>query len=251
MPGPGVRAARGLIEPTGVRVVLLDIEGTTTAVSFVYDVLFPFARARLGESLAGRVGAEDRRALAAEHGHETDESAPPWPHHAAEDVAAAAAYAAWLMDHDRKSTALKALQGRIWAAGYASGTLRSHLYPDVRPALERWRAEGLRIAIFSSGSVLAQRLLFGHTAHGDLTPLIDGFFDTTTGPKRDEQSYGRIAGALSVAPSSVLFVSDVREELDAARAAGLRTALCVRDGAPPANGHPVVRTFDEVGQARR
>jgi enolase-phosphatase E1 len=251
VPGPGVRAARGLIEPTGVRVVLLDIEGTTTAVSFVYEVLFPFARARLREFLAGPAGADDRRALAGEHGHEADASAPPWPHHAAEDAAAAAAYAAWLMDRDRKSTALKALQGRIWEAGYGSGALRSHLYPDVRPALERWRAEGRRIAIFSSGSVLAQRLLFAHTPHGDLTPLIDGFFDTTTGPKREAESYGRIAAALSVAPSSVLFVSDVGEELDAARAAGLRTALCVRDGAPPAKGHPVLRTFDEVDQARR
>jgi enolase-phosphatase E1 len=239
-----------LIELTGVRVVLLDIEGTTTAISFVYEVLFPFARARLGEFLAGAAGAADRRALAAEHGREGGAGAPPWPRDAEEDVAAAAAYATWLMDRDRKSTALKALQGRIWEAGYASGALHSHLYPDVRPALERWRAEGRRIAIFS-GSVLAQRLLFAHEADGDLTPLIDGFFDTTTGPKREPESYGRIASALSAAPSSVLFLSDVGEELDAARAAGLRTALCVREGAPPAEGHPVVRTFDEVDQARR
>ena len=239
-----------MIDLSGVRVVLLDIEGTTTAISFVYDVLFPFARPRLREFLAGPAGAPDRRALAEEHARER-EDAPPWKDHAAEDGEAATAYAAWLMDRDRKSTALKALQGRIWEAGYASGALHSHLYPDVRPALERWRAEGRTVAIFSSGSVLAQRLLFGHTPAGDLTPLIAGFFDTATGPKREPESYGRIASALSVAPASVLFVSDVAEELDAARAAGFQTALCVRDGAPPAKRHPVVRSFDEVGQARR
>ena len=231
--------------------MLLDIEGTTTAVSFVYDVLFPLARRRLGEFLAGPEGAADRRALAEEHARER-EAAPAWKDDTpADEEASATAYAAWLMDRDRKEAALKSLQGRIWEAGYASGTLRSHLYPDVRPALERWRAEGRRIAIFSSGSVLAQRLLFAHTPDGDLTPLIDGFFDTTTGPKREPESYGRIASALSAPPSSVLFVSDVVEELDAARAAGLWTALCVRAGAPPATDHPVVRTFDEVGQARR
>lgn len=239
-----------MIDPTPVRVVLLDIEGTTTSVSFVYDVLFPFARPRLREFLSGPDGAHDRRALAEEHAQERD-GAPPWKGRAPEDVEAAAAYAAWLMDRDRKSTALKSLQGRIWEAGYASGALRSHLYPDVRPALERWHAEGRRIAIFSSGSVLAQRLLFAHTPDGDLTPLIGGFFDTATGPKREPESYGRIASALSVDPSSVLLVSDVAEELDAARSAGFRTALCVREGAPAAKDHPVVRTFDEVDQARR
>lgn len=240
-----------MIEPPAVRVVLLDIEGTTTAVSFVYDVLFPFARRRLGDFLAGPEGAADRRALAEEHARER-EGAPPWKDDTpAGEVAAATAYAAWLMDRDRKEAALKSLQGRIWEAGYASGALRSHLYPDVRPALERWRAEGRRIAIFSSGSVLAQRLVFAHGPDGDLTSLIDGFFDTTTGPKREPESYGRIASALSVAPSSVLFISDAAAELDAARAAGFRTALCVRDGAAPASDHPVVRTFDEVDQARR
>jgi enolase-phosphatase E1 len=250
VPGAVVRSPRGLIDLAGVRVVLLDIEGTTTSISFVYDVLFPFARPRVREFLEGPGGAQDRRALAEEHARER-EGAPPWEGHVPEDVAAAAAYAAWLMDRDRKSTALKALQGRIWEAGYASGALQSHLYPDVRPALERWHAEGRRIAIFSSGSVLAQRLLFAHTPAGDLTPLIAGFFDTATGPKREPESYGRIASALSAEPGAVLFVSDVAEELDAARSAGFRTALCLREGAPPASSHPVVRSFDEVDQARR
>lgn len=243
-----------MIDPPGVRVLLLDIEGTTTAVSFVHDVLFPYARARLRDVLARAEAEADRRALRDERARET-EAAPPWNDRTREDeVASAVAYASWLMDRDRKSTALKSLQGRIWEAGYLSGELRSHLYPDVRPALERCRAQGTSVAIFSSGSVLAQRLLFAHTPEGDLTPLIDDFFDTTTGPKREAESYRRIADARRVSPPSVLFVSDVAAELDAARAAGMWTALCVRSGGPPpAPGHPVVRTLEEIrpGAARR
>lgn len=235
-----------MIDLTGVRVLLLDIEGTTTSVSFVYDVLFPFARARLRELLAGPAAADDRRALKGEHARERD-GAPPWNDAAPKDeIASAAAYAAWLMDRDRKSTGLKSLQGRIWEAGYLSGELRSHLYPDVRPALERCHGQGRRVAIFSSGSVLAQRLLFAHTPEGNLTPLIDAFFDTTTGPKREPESYRRIAAALSAPPAAVLFVSDVAAELDAAREAGLRTALCVRAGDAPATEHPVLRDFKEL-----
>jgi enolase-phosphatase E1 len=151
------------------------------------------------------------------------------------------------MDRDRKSTALKSLQGGIWKGGYRSGALKSHVYPDVRPALERWRAQRRSVAIFSSGSVLAQRLLFENTQVGDLTPLIHGYFDTTTGAKGAADSYRRIAEALRVAPAAVLFVSDVPAELDAARSAGMDTALCVREGgAPPATDHPVRRTFDEI-----
>jgi enolase-phosphatase E1 len=151
------------------------------------------------------------------------------------------------MDRDRKSTALKALQGRIWKGGYRSGALKSHVYPDVRTALERCRAQRRSVAIFSSGSVLAQRLLFEHTVEGDLTPLIHAYFDTTTGPKQAAHSYRRIAEALRVAPGAVLFVSDVPAELDAAQAAGMGTGLCVRaDGAPPTSDHPVLRTFDEL-----
>ena len=151
------------------------------------------------------------------------------------------------MDRDRKSTGLKSLQGRIWEGGFRAGALRAHVYPDVRPALERWRGQGRRVAIFSSGSVLAQRLLFAHTTEGDLTPMIDGYFDTTTGPKREAASYARIAAALGAPPAAVMFVSDVAAELDAARAAGLRTALCVREAAvPPASDHPVLRSFGEL-----
>ena len=153
------------------------------------------------------------------------------------------------MDQDRKSTGLKSLQGKIWDEGYRSGELRGEVYPDVPVAFERWRRQRLEIAIFSSGSVQAQQLLFRNTASGDLTRFIRAYFDTTTGPKRDAESYGRIAAALGRNSSDVLFVSDVSAELDAARTAGMQTALCVRSPAPaPTTGqsHPVIHDFDRL-----
>ena len=241
-----------MIDRPGIRVLLLDVEGTTTAVSFVYDVLFPHARAHLRDFLQASPNepatCDDLAALRAERQAEKEPGAPEWRGAGqAETLASASAYAEWLMDRDRKSTALKSLQGRIWKGGYRSGALKSHVYPDVRPALERWRTQRRSVAIFSSGSVLAQRLLFEHTVEGDLTPLIHSYFDTTTGPKGAANSYRRIAEALRVAPAAVWFVSDMAAELDAARAAGMVTALCVRDGAaPPASDHPVLRTFEEI-----
>jgi enolase-phosphatase E1 len=137
-------------------------------------------------------------------------------------------YVHWLMDRDRKSTGLKSLQGKIWEEGYGSGELKGEVYPDVAPALERWRSQGIDIAIFSSGSVQAQRSLFRSSTAGDLTRLILAYFDTTTGPKTAPMSYARIAAALDHSTSEVLFVSDVGAELDAALTAGMQTALCVR-----------------------
>jgi len=241
-----------LIDRPGIRVLLLDIEGTTTSISFVYDVLFPFARAHLRGFLqtAAKDHAlrDDLAVLFAERRAEREAGAPEWRGGGPDEALDfAAGYAEWLMDRDRKSTALKSLQGRIWKGGYRSGALKSHVYPDVRTTLERCRAQRRSVAIFSSGSVLAQRLLFEHTVEGDLTPLIHAYFDTTTGPKPAAHSYRRIAEALRVAPAAVLFVSDVPAELDAAREAGMGTGLCVRaDGAPPTSGHPVLRTFDEL-----
>jgi enolase-phosphatase E1 len=152
------------------------------------------------------------------------------------------------MDRDRKSTGLKSLQGKIWEEGYRAGDLRSVVYPDVPPALERWRRQGIDIAIYSSGSVQAQRSLFTNTAAGDLTRFIRAYFDTTTGPKTAPQSYARIAAALGRSPSEVLFLSDVGAELDAALTAGMRTALCVRTpgSAPPAGAHPVIHALDQL-----
>jgi enolase-phosphatase E1 len=152
------------------------------------------------------------------------------------------------MDQDRKSTGLKSLQGKVWEGGYRSGDLRAEVYPDVLPALERWNRERVDVAIFSSGSVQAQRSLFRNTAAGDLTRFIRGYFDTTTGPKTAPDSYRRIAEVLERPASDVLFVSDVLAELDAALPAGMQTALCVRQGAsiPPSGAHRVIQTFNQL-----
>ena len=176
--------------------------------------------------------------LREEHAAET--SPPP--------MASVAAFVRWLIDQDRKSTALKSLQGKIWEEGYRAGELRGEVYPDVPPALARWRELGNEIAIFSSGSVQAQRNLFATTTAGDLTRFIRDYFDTTTGSKTAVQSYVRIAAALNRAPPEVLFLSDVVAELDGAQAAGMRTALCERgrETALPSGGHQVIRTFDDV-----
>jgi enolase-phosphatase E1 len=218
-------------------------------------VLFPYARARVHDYLHAHGADSGVRAdvalLGAERAAESSQEPdlPPW--NASDELASAEAYVYWLMDRDRKSTGLKALQGRIWEEGYRAGELRGkgEVYPDVRPALGRWRNAGKAIAIFSSGSVQAQRNLFANTTDGDLSSFLSGYFDTTTGPKRDAGSYRRIAAALRCAPDEVLFVSDVTAELDAARAAGMRTTLCVRSSVPSdasQNDHPRIRSFAEL-----
>ena len=209
--------------------VVLDIEGTTTPIAFVHDVLFGFARAELAAFFARRATEPEvvliTRALAAEYLADADPDKPlPF---------AVEPYVHWLMDRDRKSTALKALQGAIWRGGYESGALRSALYADVPAALAAWSAGGATIAIYSSGSIDAQRLLFRHSDRGDLTPLIDRYFDTTTGPKRQAASYARIAAALGLAPDRVVFVSDVGEELVACREAGMQGVLSIRPSNAP------------------
>jgi enolase-phosphatase E1 len=219
------------------RGTLLDIEGTTTPISFVHDVLFPFAR----KHAAGFLDEEASRSLQQEH--QSDLAAgldpPPW-------AEGAIAYVHWLMDSDRKSTALKQLQGRVWQTGYARGELHGEVFPDVPAAFERWRREGRDVRIYSSGSVLAQQLLFSTTTYGDLTKLISGYFDTTTGAKVDESSYRKIADAFNLPPQEILFVSDVTRELDAASAAGFQVVLADRPGNIPQPRHiyRVARTFD-------
>jgi enolase-phosphatase E1 len=182
--------------------------------------------------------------LEAEHAAESDPGVPPW----CDDAAAVVAYVHWLMDRDRKSTGLKSLQGKTWEEGYRAGELRGEVYPDVPPALQRWRDLGIDVAIFSSGSVQGQQSLFANTAAGDLTGFIRAYFDTTTGPKTERKSYASIAAALELSASEVLFLSDIGAELDAALAAGMRTALCVRPpgSAPAAGAHPVIHAFDQV-----
>jgi enolase-phosphatase E1 len=220
--------------------ILTDIEGTTSSISFVKDVLFPYARRRLPAFVETRADEP-----AVQH----------WLHEAAKEAGLVAAtqqelielLIGWI-DADRKSTALKALQGMIWEAGYAEGEYRAHVYPEVPARLRAWHATGKRLYVYSSGSVAAQKLLFGHTDAGDLTPLFAGYFDTETGPKRDAGSYRRIAEAIGVPAGAILFLSDVTEELDAAHAAGMRTTLLARAPmrCPQAAAHRCVADFDAV-----
>lgn len=228
---------------------LLDVEGTTTPIDFVYRVLFPYARDRflsfLVEHASDPEVAAEVRGLGEEHRRDVaaGQKPPTW-----EDTPEGiAAFALWLMDRDRKATALKALQGRIWERGYESGELQASVYDDVARALARWQAAGRPVAIYSSGSVRAQRLLFAHTQVGDLTPRLSGYFDTTIGFKTEPDSYRCIAEAMGREPGAILFVSDVGAELDAAHAASLQTALCARsDTIPPAATHRLITSFDQL-----
>lgn len=238
-----------MIDPR-VRGILLDIEGTTTPIAFVHDVLFTFARAQASEFLESNMDSEEVRAdvsmLYEEHAHDVvnDYNPPPLT----EEIDSLAEYIGWLIDKDRKSTGLKSLQGKIWRQGYADGSLKSQVFEDVAPALERWRAAGLSVSVFSSGSVLAQQLLFAHTNAGDLTRFIDRYFDTNTGKKGEAQSYERIAAEMSLQPSEIVFISDVVGELDAAEEAGMQTLLSVRLGnevqAP--THHEPIDNFDNL-----
>jgi enolase-phosphatase E1 len=223
------------------RGILLDVEGTTTPISFVYGTLFPFVRSHLHAFL--QQTRPDLHALQTEHAEDlkAGRNPPNWSGGPAE-------YVIWLMDQDRKSTGLKELQGVIWQDGYESGKLRGQVFPDVPVALKRWSTAGMDIRIFSSGSILAQRLLFSSTNAGDLTFFLKGHFDTTTGPKTEPDSYRRIAEDFHLAPALITFVSDVVRELNAARAAGMQTILCIRPGnaEQEPNGHRAIRTFDEI-----
>jgi enolase-phosphatase E1 len=223
-----------------IRSILLDIEGTTTPIAFVFDVLFPFARAHLRDYLEAEFESPEVRGdieyLREEHARDLAQNLSPPPlstetRNAAID--SIVGYVHWMMDRDRKSTPLKSLQGKIWQQGYRDGILRSQVFPDVPSALERWHHAGFNVSIFSSGSVLAQKLLFSHTDAGDLTNFLHCYFDTTTGAKTLPESYQRIASAMGVEPEEVLFISDVVAELDASRSAGMATLLCARAGNPP------------------
>ncbi len=229
------------------RGILLDVEGTTSSISFVYDVLFAHAKARVGEFLAAH--RSDARALELAATITAAADAPLSAAAIAADPTRAALAAIDLMNRDVKDTALKELQGMIWRSGFESGAIVAHVFDDVPPALAAWADAGLDVRIYSSGSVEAQKLFFGHTAAGDLTPHLRGHYDTTTGPKREAASYARIAADMGLEPRRILFVSDVGAELDAARAAGMATALAVRPGNRDAGGvfeHEAVTSFAEI-----
>jgi enolase-phosphatase E1 len=225
---------------TEIRAIVTDIEGTTSSIDFVRDTLFPYAR----EHLPAFVET-----------HADTPEVQHWLHEAAREAGIIEAsrtevidlLLGWI-DADRKATPLKALQGMIWEQGYVDGDYSAHLYPEVAARLRAWRADGIRLYVYSSGSVAAQQLFFRYSQAGDLTPLFAGYFDTETGPKRDATSYAKIAAAIDDLPQHLLFLSDIVEELDAAAAAGLRTTLlCRPPGTCAQTGrHACVADFDAI-----
>ena len=249
------------------KLYLLDVEGTIAPLTLTTNQLFPYARKHFAKFLerhaVERAVGDDLLLLLEENLRESEPEVPRILRAEEKRDAAsrgigavsiggavlrerALTYLLWLMDRDRKSTALKSLQGKIWKAGFESGELKGILFADVPEAFRRWSAAG-KVAIYSSGSVEAQKLLFAHTVFGDLRPLIAGYFDTRTGSKMESASYAAIAAAMSVEPAEAVFFSDAVKELDAARAAGMETRLVVREGNPAiedAREHRRVELFD-------
>jgi enolase-phosphatase E1 len=221
-----------------IRAIVTDIEGTTSSIDFVHRTLFPYARQRLRKFLLER--AEEPAVLRELAEVSTLEG------HSLPVEAAAAVLERWI-DEDRKATPLKTLQGMIWRTGYEAGELKGHMYPDTPEFLRRWHSAGKKLYVYSSGSVEAQKLIFGYTEYGDLTPLFSGYFDTRIGGKKEAASYRAILDSIGEEPEAVLFLSDVGEELDAAREAGIKTCQLLRDEkARPAPGHPQAKDFSEV-----
>ncbi len=227
-------------EFSGIKAVVTDIEGTTSSISFVHDVLFPYAAAKLPDFLRTKAQEPQIKALLV-------------------DVAAEAGLAPsdlegqieqllqWIRD-DKKITPLKALQGFIWEAGYRQGDYQAHMYPDVAPSLQQWQREGLGLYVYSSGSVLAQKLFFEFSEAGNLLPFFDGHFDTGVGGKREVESYREISRQIKMAAENLLFLSDIVAELDAASAAGFQVCLLQRPGNAAVGKHnfPVSESFSDI-----
>lgn len=227
---------------TNARGILLDIEGTTSSISFVYDVMFPFVRKHVAAFLGENWELEPVQESVAMLAEDLEEqSVKQWLSHesakANQDQVVNGVIG--LMDADRKATGLKQLQGLIWKDGFESGDLVAHLFDEVADCIERWHESGIDVRIYSSGSIQAQKLFFGHTVAGDLTHMLNAHYDTTTGAKRDPESYRRIASEFDCRPDQILFVSDVIAELAAAKTAGLETVLSVRPG-----NHPIEEQHD-------
>ncbi|MHA7834525.1 MAG: acireductone synthase, partial [Algiphilus sp.] len=221
-----------------MQAIVTDIEGTTSSIAFVHDTLFPYARERMVDYLRGHWDDPAVRAHVEEVVKEAACTNTP--------EAVGAELLRW-MDADRKATPLKALQGNIWAEGYADGSLHGHVYPDTPEYLRRWAQTGMALYVYSSGSVAAQKLIFGHSLAGDLCPLFSGYFDTTIGGKKETASYQRIVDAMGCPAAEILFLSDVGAELDAAADAGMQTCQLVRDATVErASDHPQAADFAEV-----
>ncbi|MHC5349773.1 acireductone synthase [Metapseudomonas furukawaii] len=224
-----------------IKAILTDIEGTTSAVSFVFDVLFPFAARHLPEFVLAR--ADEPEVAAQLDAVRRDSGEPDASVQRVVEI-----LLGWIAE-DRKATPLKALQGMVWEQGYRAGQLKGHVYPDAVEALRRWKQEGYDLYVYSSGSIQAQKLIFGCSEAGDLAPLFSGYFDTTSGPKREADSYRRIASAIGRPAEEILFLSDVVQELDAAREAGLQTVGLAREGGV-LDGHETVASFAVIDLAR-
>ncbi|MDD0843450.1 acireductone synthase [Pseudomonas sp. Gutcm_11s] len=224
-----------------IRAILTDIEGTTSAVSFVFEVLFPYAFENLPQFV---IEHAQEPAVAAQLDAVRAESGEA----GADLIRGIEILLQWIVE-DRKATPLKALQGMVWQQGYEAGLLKGHVYPDAVEALRRWHEEGYALYVYSSGSVQAQQLLFGCSVAGDLRSLFDGYFDTTSGPKREARSYLNIADAIGVPGDEILFLSDVVEELDAAQQAGMQTIGLAREGGRLV-GHDTVASFAVIDLGR-
>jgi enolase-phosphatase E1 len=220
-----------------IKAILTDIEGTTSAVSFVFEVLFPYAAKHLPAFVREHAERADVAEQLAAVRRDSSE-----PDAAVERVIEI--LLGWIAE-DRKATPLKALQGMVWEQGYQAGQLKGHVYPDAVEALKQWHQAGYQLFVYSSGSIQAQRLIFGCSEAGDLTPLFSGYFDTTSGPKREAQSYVNISQAIGLDAGQILFLSDIVEELDAARAAGMATCGLARESGELA-GHPTVDSFARI-----
>ncbi|ESS69437.1 enolase-phosphatase E1 [Methyloglobulus morosus KoM1] len=221
-----------------IKAIVTDIEGTTSSLSFVKDVLFPYARVKLPDYVRQHQDEPTIKQLLADTCNEANISLNT--ENAIEQLIE------WI-DQDKKITPLKALQGLIWETGYKQGDFTGHLYQDAIDNLNTWKAKGIALYVYSSGSVLAQKLLFGHTASGDLTPLFSGFFDTNIGGKKEPDSYRKIADEIAIPPANILFLSDIKEELDAAKTVGYRTIWLTRHQAPDTKAaHLQVDSFDDI-----
>ncbi|MEJ7849676.1 MAG: acireductone synthase [Pyrinomonadaceae bacterium] len=233
-----------------MKAILLDIEGTTTPIDFVHKTLFPFAHGKMRDFVRSH-GLEIQPEIAQLRGeHAEDYNKGDYREIFDEShYDSVSAYLQFLIDIDRKSTPLKSIQGKIWQKGYESGELVSQVFEDVPVALRGWKDANMKIAIYSSGSVMAQKLIFKYSNHGDLTQFIDSYFDTNVGHKRELESYRKIADELEQAPENVLFISDIAEELDAARGVGYITSLIIREknaAIAEKTFHNQIKSFSEL-----
>lgn len=233
------------------KVILLDIEGTTASVDFVHDVMFPFVTRNLSSFLDSTWGQAETIAacerIAKDAGFESLEAWQKATGKGPRELVEV--QIAELMRGDVKATGLKAMQGLVWQAGFDSGELIAPIYEDVLPQLELWRQAGIDIRIYSSGSIAAQKLFFGHTQNGNVLACFSGHYDTTIGGKKDSESYQKIAADIGVKPADILFVSDLEGELEAARAAGVQVAAAIRPGNKPLSetaDFPRISSFAEI-----